>query len=69
MADKRVYDYPAFLPERYEDKSSSVTEEAVSTKSADSAAKPMGKSISAKNPLYVPTPKTETVNEETLNAD
>ena len=70
-ADKRVYDYPDFLPERYSDQSgaSNVAEKVVSTGSTDSTTKSTGKSMSMKNPLYVPTSKTQSINEETLNTD
>ena len=64
---KRVYDYPAFLPEKYDDQSVAdpVAEKAASTNSTNSTAKLTGKSMDVKNPLYVPSSKNQTVNEET----
>lgn len=75
--DKRVYDYPAFIPEKYDDQSvtsnSTVTEKVTPLNSTDAAAKSITSSKSTtrtmKNPLYVPMLKTQTVNEETLNSD
>ena len=61
--DKGVYDYPAFLPEKYDDQSVA-SNAAASTNSTDSTAKSTGKSMTA-NPLYVPTSNNQTVNEET----
>ena len=71
-ADKRVYDYPAFLPEKYDDQpaAANATDKVAST---DSAKKSItdGNSVvmNMKNPIYVPTSKTQAVNEEALNAD
>ena len=73
MVNKRVYDYPVFLPEKY-DRSviSSLTDIAAdSTNNINSATKSTGSNsvdMTIKNPLHVPTSKTQTVNEETLNS-
>lgn len=72
-ADKRVYDYPAFTPEKYDNQSlvlSNATEKSVSSASAEkSITDNKTTSVQAKNPLYVPTSGTQAVNEETLNSD
>ena len=72
--DKRVYDYPAFTPEKYDDQSVTSNHRNVApSNSTDSAARSVTDSKSAemslKNPLHVPMLKTQTVNEGTLNSD
>ena len=72
MVNKRVYDYPVFLPEKYDRSvTSSLTDIAAdSTNKTNSAAKSTGSNsidMTIKNPLHVPTSKTQTVNEETLD--
>ena len=61
-ADKSIYDYPAFLPERYSDQSAA-SNVVPSSKRTDSAAKSGSTStvMNTNNPLYV--------HEETLNSD
>ena len=75
MVNKQVYDYPVFQPEKYTyDRSvtSSLTDIAAdSTNNTNSATKSTGSNsidMTIKNPLHVPTSKTQTVNEETLNS-
>ena len=65
--DKRIYDYPAFVPERYSDQSpaaSNVAKKVASPKRTDSAANGRGSTsavMNTNNPLYV--------HEEALNSD
>lgn len=72
-ADKRVYDYPAFLPEKYDDQlpvAFKATDKVASTESAKkSIADDNSAVMSVKNPMYVPTSRTQVVNEEALNSD
>ena len=52
-ADKSVYDYPAFLPEKYNDDQPVGSSDTEKVESSNSTA------MSIKNPLYVPTSSTE----------
>ena len=69
-ADKRVYDYPAFLPEKYDDQppvATNATDKVASTDSSKKSIKDDNSAVmSMKNPLYVPTSRTQV---ETLNSD
>ena len=75
--DKRVYDYPVFTPEKYDDQSVTSNDKSAGNvaplNSTDSAARSVidskSTAMSMKNPLYVPMLKTQTVNEGTLNSD
>ena len=75
--DKRVYDYPVFTPEKYDDQSVTSNDKSAGNvaplNSTDSATRSITDSkstaMSTKNPLYVPMLKTQTVNEGTLNSD
>lgn len=58
-ADKCIYDYPAFLPERYSDQS--VASQKLRTGSAANARGSTSAVMNTNNPLYV--------HEETLNSD
>lgn len=72
-ADKRVYDYPAFLPEKYDDQApvaANATDKVASTDSSKKSIKDDNSTVmSMKNPMYAPTSRTQVVNEETLNSD
>ena len=75
--DKRVYDYPVFTPEKYDDQSvtsnHNLTGNVTPLNRTNSAARSVTDSKSAemslKNPLHEHMLKTQTVNEGTLNSD
>jgi len=74
VTNKRFYDYPAFIPEKFDHSvNSNLADKAAdSTTNTKSATKSTGSNsvaMAMKNPLYVPTSKTQTADEETLNSD